>query len=154
MQFRSLKGTGEPRVASFLSCKHFQDRVPRWTKQQQKQSTREKVTFCKLKTPFSTNFVYKLQTFWGFCQVHFTILLQIQHENNFLPTSEHRQAKVGRFLRICLCDCFIYRTNFVFQKCLEMRRQFGCGLKTVSSQGYSELPEPIKTRENCFSLIW
>ena len=42
MQFRSLKGTGEPRVASCLSCKHFQDRVPCWTKQQQqKQSTRE-----------------------------------------------------------------------------------------------------------------
>jgi len=25
--------------------------------------------------------------------------------------------------------------------------------KTVSSQGYSELREPIKTRENCYSLI-
>ena len=26
--------------------------------------------------------------------MHFTILLQIQHENNFLPTSEHWQAKL------------------------------------------------------------
>ena len=26
--------------------------------------------------------------------------------------------------------------------------------KTVSSQGYSELREPIKTRENCYPLIW
>ena len=26
--------------------------------------------------------------------------------------------------------------------------------KTVSSQGYSELLEPIKTRENCYPLIW
>ena len=86
--------------------------------------------------------------------MHFTILLQIEHENNFLPTSENQQAKVGRFLRICLCDCFIHRTNFVFQKCLEMTRHLGSGRKTVSSQGYSELREPIKTRENCFSLIW
>ena len=28
------------------------------------------------------------------------ILLQIQHENNFLPTSKHRQAKFHRFLGI------------------------------------------------------
>ena len=36
-----------------------------------------KVTFCKLKTSLSSNFVYNLQTFQGFCQVRFTILLQI-----------------------------------------------------------------------------
>ena len=26
--------------------------------------------------------------------------------------------------------------------------------KTVNSQGYSELREPIKTHENCYLLIW
>ena len=26
--------------------------------------------------------------------------------------------------------------------------------KTVNSQGYFELREPIKTRENCYPLIW
>ena len=26
--------------------------------------------------------------------------------------------------------------------------------KTVNSQGYSELQEPIKRRENCYPLIW
>ena len=26
--------------------------------------------------------------------------------------------------------------------------------KTVKIQGYSELREPIKTRENCYALIW
>ena len=62
------------------------------------------------------DFVYNLQTFRGFCQVHFTILLQIQHENNVPPTSEHRQGKVRRFLGICLFDCFIYRTNFVLSR--------------------------------------
>ena len=74
------------------------------------------------------------------CQVHFTILLQIHHENNFLPTNNHQQAKVRRFLGICLFDCFIYRSNFVFRKCLETRRHLGSGRKTVNSQGYSELP--------------
>ena len=116
----------------------------------------KKVTFNKLKTSLSRNFVYNLETeaFQGFCQVHFTILLQIQHENNFLPTSEHREAKIRPFLGIRLYDCFIYRTNFVFRKCLETRRHLGSGRKTVNSQGYSELREPIKTRENCYSLIW
>ena len=37
-----------------------------------------------------------------------TILLQIQHENNFLRTSKHRQANVRRFLGIYLYDCFKY----------------------------------------------
>ena len=36
-------------------------------------------------------------------------LLPIEHKNNFLPTSKHWQAKVRRFLGICLYDCFIYR---------------------------------------------
>ena len=53
-------------------------------------------------TSLSRNFVYSVQTFREFCQGHFTILLQIQHENNFLATSEHRQAKVRRLLSICL----------------------------------------------------
>ena len=78
----------------------------------------KKVTFCKLKTSLSRNLIYNLQTFREFFQVHFTILLQIQHENNFLPTYKHRQAKVSRFLGICLYDCFIYGSNFVFRKCL------------------------------------
>ena len=46
-------------------------------------------TFCKLKMSLSKNFVFNLQTFRVFCYVHLTILLQIQHENNFLPTREH-----------------------------------------------------------------
>ena len=48
----------------------------------------KKATFGKLQTLLSRNFVNNLQTFRGFCQVHFTILLQIQHENNFLLASK------------------------------------------------------------------
>ena len=86
--------------------------------------------------------------------MRFTILLQIQHANNFLPTSKHRQAKVCRFLGVCLYKSFIYRSNFVFRKCHEARRHLGAGPKIVNSQGYSELRQPIKTREKCYSLIW
>ena len=71
------------------------------------------------------------------------ILLQIQLENNFLPTSKHPQAKVRHFLGICFYECFIYRSN----KCLETRCHLGFGGKTVNSQGYSQLREPIKTCE-------
>ena len=42
----------------------------------------------------------------------------MQHENNFLPTSKQWQANVRRFLGICLYDCFIYRSNFVFRAIL------------------------------------
>ena len=38
---------------------------------QQLNKTTTKVTFCKLKKSLSRNFVYNLQTFWGFFQVHF-----------------------------------------------------------------------------------
>ena len=40
----------------------------------------------------SLSTIYK--HFGDFFKQNFTILLQSQHENNFLPNSEHRQAKV------------------------------------------------------------
>ena len=49
--------------------------------------------------------------FGNFVKCIFTVLLQIQHENNFVPTTKHRQAGVRRFLGMCLYDCFIYRLN-------------------------------------------
>ena len=78
----------------------------------------------------------------------FTSLLQIRNENNFLPTSKHRQAEVRRFLGICLYNCLIYRSNFIFQKFLDTRRHLGFGRKTVNSQGYSEL-----VKSNQWSII-
>ena len=63
----------------------------------------------------------------------------MQQENNFLPTSKQRQAKVCRFHGICLYNCLIYRSNFVFRKFLEKRRHLDFGRKTVNSQEYSEL---------------
>ena len=40
-------------------------------------------------------------------------------------TSRHRQGKVSSCFGICLYDCFIYRSNFLFRKCLEARRHLG-----------------------------
>ena len=91
--------------------------------------------------------MFQLTSFLG---SFFMILLQIQQENNFLPTSTHLQAKVHRFLGICLYDCSIYSSN----ECLATSCHLGFGRKTVNSQGYFELRETIKTRENCNSLIW
>ena len=54
------------------------------------------------------------------------------------------QVKDRRFLGICLCNCF----NFVYRKYLETRRHLGSSLKSENRQGYSELQEPIKPREN------
>ena len=96
--------------------------------------------FCKLKTLLSRKFVYNLQTFRGFAvKCVLTIFLQIQQENNFLTTSKHRQAESRRFLGIFLYDCFFYRSNLVFRKCLETRRHLCSVRKTVNNQGYSEL---------------
>ena len=55
---------------------------------------------------------------------------------------------------IYLYYCFIYRSNFVYRKWLKKRWHLGSGRKTVNSQGYSEIREPIKARENYYSLIW
>ena len=41
------------------------------------------------KTSLSRNFVYNYHIFGDFVKCIFMILLQIQHENNFLTTSKH-----------------------------------------------------------------
>ena len=60
----------------------------------------------------------------------------------YLPVNTDKPNFVS-FLVFFLYDCFISCSNSVFQKCLETRRHLGPGPKTVNSQGYSELREPI-----------
>ena len=54
-------------------------------------------------------FFYNLQTFWGFFKCIFTILLHIQHENNFLPIPvDTDKAKLVAFLVfVCTTASFI-----------------------------------------------
>ena len=49
---------------------------------------------------------------------------------------------------------FVCTTASFIAQILEARRHLGSGRKTVNSQGYSKLREPITTREKCYSLIW
>ena len=95
---------------------------------------KKKVPFCKLKMSLNTKFFIMYKHSGDFFKCIFTILLKIQHEIFSTYTSRHRQGKVSRFFGICLRDCFIYRSNFVFRKCLEARRHLGSGQKTVNSQ--------------------
>ena len=95
----------------------------------------KKATFCKLQTSLSRNFLYKHKHFGDFFGCIFTILLQIQHENNFQTTTRHWQTKVTHFLGICLYNCFTYRSNFKIQKCFEARSHLGSGHKAVNYQG-------------------
>ena len=44
------------------------------------------------------------------------LLLQIQHENNFLITNKHQQAKVRHFSGISFYDYFIKSLKFHLQK--------------------------------------
>ena len=53
-------------------------------------------------TSLSRNFVYSVQTFRGFCQVHFTILLQIQHANN-----TDKPKFVAILVFVCITATFI-----------------------------------------------
>ena len=65
----------------------------------------------------------------------FTTVLQIQNENNFLPTSKHRQTKVRPFLGICL-----YVASFIAQisstRCHKTRRHLSSGRETANSQTF------------------
>ena len=67
-------------------------------------------TFGKLKKSLGRNFVYNLQTFRDFVKWFLRLLLQIQHENNFLPTSKHWQGKFRRF-----CGILFFTVSFLAQ---------------------------------------
>ena len=115
----------------------------------------KKVTFVNQKRHLVGTLFTIYKHFGDFVNCIFTILLQILNENKFyLPVNTDKPKFVG-FFDICLYDCFIFRSNFVFRKRLETpRRHLGSGRKTANSQGYSELRKPIKKSENCYSLIW
>ena len=67
-----------------------------------------------------------------------------------LPVNTDKAKFVAFLVFVCSTASFIAQIS----SCLETRRHLGSGRKTVNCQGYSELREPIKTRENCYSLIW
>ena len=56
-----------------------------------------------------------LQTFRRFCQVHLYDFFANSARKYFPRTSKHRQAEVGRFLRICLHERFIRKCAVVLK---------------------------------------
>ena len=89
--------------------------------------------------------------------MHFyDIVAKIQHENNFLPTSNHRPAKVRRFLGTLFVRMIHLSLKFGLSENVSKRDAILAPVakQCILSQGCSELQEPIKTREDCHSLIW
>ena len=68
------------------------------------------------------------------------ILLEIQQEKKFLPTSKHREAEVVAFLVfVCMTSSFIAQISSSINF-LKTRRHLSLGSQNiVNSQGYSEL---------------
>ena len=67
----------------------------------------------------------------------------------YLPVNTDKPKFVAFLVFVCTTASFIAQISSSEKDAI-----FGSGRKTVNSQGYSELLEPIKTRENCYSPIW
>ena len=63
----------------------------------------KKKTFLNLNCHLVGSLLTIYKHFGDYVKCIFTILLQIQHENNFLPTSKHRQGKV-RIFRVTVAN--------------------------------------------------
>ena len=67
--------------------------------------------FCKLKTSLSRNSDYNLKTFRGFCQVNFTILLQIHKFSMkiifYLPVNTDKPKFAAFLVFVCTTASFI-----------------------------------------------
>ena len=80
----------------------------------------KKVTFCKLKTPLSRN-LFTVYKHFEVCQVHFTILLQIQQEGNFLTYQQNTdKPKVVAFL-IFVCTTTLFIAQILSSKNVSKR---------------------------------
>ena len=69
----------------------------------------KKVTYCKLKTSLSRNFVYKLKKYRGFCHVHFLrFCCKFSMEIIFyLPVNTDKPKYVAFLVFICTTASFI-----------------------------------------------
>ena len=111
----------------------------------------EKGTFCKLKTSLSKEICSQFKNISrilssALCWCSMKIII-------YLPVKNDKPKFVAFLIFVCT-TASNFPSNFVFRKCLETRRHLGSGRKTVNIQRYSELREPIKTRKNCYWLIW
>ena len=105
----------------------------------------EKKKLCKLKGSLSRNISGIVKCILRFCCKFRMKIIFYQTVNTVKP-------KVRRFLGIFFVRLLHLSHKFRLPKMF--RRHLVSGHKTVNSQGYPELQEPIKTRENRYSSIW
>ena len=97
------------------------------------------------------NFVSIYKHFGDFVKWFLRLLLQIQHENNFLPTGNPDKPKFVAFSAfLCTTASFVAKIS----SAKNVSERDAILAPVANSQEYSELREPVKTRENFFSLIW
>ena len=98
----------------------------------------------------SRKFVYNLHRFRVFLRAFLRICSKLNMEIIFYRSVNTDKPKFVAFLVfVCTTASFIAQIssseNFLKGDAISL---------LVNSQGYSELLEPIKTRRNCYSLIW
>ena len=70
-----------------------------------------------------------------------------------VPVNTDKPKAVALVVFVRTTASFIAQISSSENVSARARRHLGSGLKTVNSQGYSELWEPIKLCENYYSLI-
>ena len=71
----------------------------------------------------------------------------------YLPVNTNKPKFVAFLVFVGTTASFIAQMSS-FENVLKQGAILALGRKTVNDRGYSELREPIKTRENGYSLIW
>ena len=85
--------------------------------------------------------------------IFFMTLLEIQWE--FFSTDQSTlTSQILTLSWYLLVQKLHLPPRFIFWNCHGTRSHFESRPKTVNIHGYSELRKPIRTRENCYSLIW
>ena len=103
----------------------------------------EKATFCKLKTSLGRNFVYNLQTFRILSSAFLRFCCKFSMKIVFYLTVSNGKPKVFDVLVFVCTTASISSIENISKR----DDHLGSGFKSENSQGYSELQEPIKTRE-------
>ena len=100
-----------------------------------------------------SEFVYRLN--WQCFGDHFfIILLQIQWEIFFYSNQSTLTSHILSLSWYLLVQLLHLPPKFISWNCHGTRSQLKSRPKTVNIQEYSELGKPIRTRENCYPLIW
>ena len=70
----------------------------------------------------------------------------------YLPVNTNKPKFVASMVFVCTTASFFAQVSS--SENVSKLDAILAPAKTVNSQGYSEFREPIKTRENCYSVIW